>query len=223
MTGRARPRSAAPPAVAFVPGQHRHTRIDPCPAACITSTAALTPGTGSRPRCRDGPPAGLQHLFDPGQPLTLPRAPAGEAARAFHVDEPAVGVPRPVEEPPGTALPLPAGGTFAPQAEQSLAVEDGTGRWIGPRFTHVAFGPFEVSPCSPGAVARTRRPAPIGAQAARPRALYSARFPSTSNASISSAAAGVPACSSRSMLQTMVSRGSPSTPVCRWRSVASCV
>jgi hypothetical protein len=44
-TSRARPRPAAPFAIAFVPGQHRHTYIDPGPATRITSAIAFALGT----------------------------------------------------------------------------------------------------------------------------------------------------------------------------------
>lgn len=130
--GRTRPRAAAPLAVAFVTGQHRPAHVDPRPATRITFTAAPALGTGSRRGRHQAPPLGFKDFFDQRQPLALPRDPAAEAARAFHVNVPAGGVPLLGEEPPGTTLPSPTGGTFAPQAEQFLAIEDGTRRPVRP-------------------------------------------------------------------------------------------
>lgn len=59
-----------------------------------------------------------------------PHSPAAPAALADRVNVQAEGLPRPVEEPPGTMLPFPAGGTFAPQAEQFLAIEDAARRLV---------------------------------------------------------------------------------------------
>lgn len=131
-TGRTRPRPAAPLAVALMPGQNRHTCINPCPATCITFTTAFALGTSFWRSRHEGPRFGLKDFFDQWQPLAFPRPPVAEAARALQVDVPARGVPLPGEEPPGTALPFPTGGTFAPQAEQFLAMEDGTCRSVRP-------------------------------------------------------------------------------------------
>lgn len=138
-TSRTRPRPSAPLAVAFVPGQHRHTYINPCPAACITFAIAFALGTRFWRSRHDGPPLGLEKFFDQWQPLAFPRPAVAEAASAFQVDVPAGGVPFAGEEPPGTTLPFPTGGTFTPQAEQFLAIEDGTCGAVRPRITHVTF------------------------------------------------------------------------------------
>jgi hypothetical protein len=115
-----------------MPGQNRHTYINPCPATCITFTIAFALGTRFGRSRHEGPPFGLKDFFDQWQPLAFPRPPVAKAASAFQVNVPAGGVPLPGEEPPGTTLPFPTGGTFAPQAEQFLAIEDGTCRSVRP-------------------------------------------------------------------------------------------
>jgi hypothetical protein len=44
-----------------------------------------------------------------------------------------------IEKPSGRDLPLAANGTFAPQAEQLLAIEDGIRRRVGIRGVHEVF------------------------------------------------------------------------------------
>ena len=62
--GGTRPRPAAPFAVAFVPGRHRHTYINAGPATRITFTTASALGTRSRRGRHQATPFGLKYFFD---------------------------------------------------------------------------------------------------------------------------------------------------------------